>query len=387
MAAAPALRLFVDSPAFMEQFERDVASAERSVCVQTMSFEGDEAGRRLAGALESRPDLERTLIVDRYSLYDVNDRFLPWPPNACSPALWRELAGTLRVTRRLSAGGVTVFWTNPVGLLFRKFVGRNHKKLVLVDDRIAYFGGINVCDHNFGWHDVMLRVEDPELGAFLREDVRATLRGENLPWRARFGDIEVILLDGVRNEELNEPVFALIRDARRSIDIESAYLTYPFSDRLAEAVRRGVRVTLIAPERNNKPKLDGYTQWACANAGIALRLYKGRMLHTKAMLVDDAALVIGSSNFDALSHLIQQELMAIVRDPRLIEEYRRDVLEPDLAQSVAPSREVAPRLEWWKHRGILGGMWLTVRLSRLGRARPPEGRAGLVSRRAAGEPD
>jgi cardiolipin synthase len=268
--------LLIDSPAFMEQFERDVASAERSVCVQTMSFEGDEAGRRLAGALESRPDLERTLIVDRYSLYDVNDRFLPWPPNACSPALWRELAGTLRVTRRLSAGGVTVCWTNPVGLLCRKFVGRNHKKLVLVDDRIAYFGGINVCDHNFGWHDVMLRVEDPELGAFLREDVRATLRGENLPRRARSGDVEILLLDGVRNEELNEPVFALIRD------------------------------------------------------------------------------------------------------PRLVEEYRRDVLEPDLAQSVAPSREVAPWLEWSKHRGILGGMWLTVRLSRLGRARPPEGRASPV---------
>jgi len=379
------MRLLIDSPAFMEQFERDVASAERSVCVQTMSFEGDEAGRRLASALESRPDLERTLVVDRYSLYDVNDRFLPWPPNACSPALWRELADTLRVTRRLSAGGVTVFWTNPVGLMLRKFVGRNHKKLVLVDDRIAYFGGINVCDHNFGWHDVMLRVEDPDLGAFLREDVRATLRGENLPWRASFGDIEIILLDGSRNEQLNEPVFELIRNARRSIDIESAYVTYPFYDRLAEAVRRGVRVTLIAPEYNNKPQLDSYTQWACAKAGISLRLYRGRMLHTKVMLVDDEALVIGSSNFDALSHLIQQELMAVVRNRRLIEEFRRDVLDPDLAQSVAPSRTLAPRWERLKHRGILGGMWLTVRLSRLGQARPPGRRAAPAPQPAAEE--
>lgn len=379
------MKLLVDSPAFMDQLERDAAAATRSLVVQTMSFEGDQAGQRLAQVLASRPDLDRTLIIDRYSLYDVNDRFLPWPPNVVRPALWRELAATLALTRRLSAGGVRVFWTNPVGLLFRKFVGRNHKKLVLVDDRIAYFGGLNVCDHNFGWHDVMLRVEDPDLGAFLRADVQATLRGENMPWRDTFGALEVVLLDGVRNRDLNEPIFDLIRNARRSIDIESAYLSYPFYDRLAEAVQRGVRVTLVAPEYNNKPKLDGYTQWTCANAGIQLRLYRGRMLHTKAMLVDDEALVIGSSNFDVFSHRIQQELMAIVRDRSLIDQFRREVLEPDLAQTVAPTRTLVSDWEWWKRQGMLGGVWLTIWLSRLGRT-APSGVPPNVWARSSGDP-
>jgi cardiolipin synthase len=379
------MQLLVDSPAFMDQLERDAASATRSLVVQTMSFEGDAAGERLARVLAGRPDLDRTLIIDRYSLYDVNDRFLPWPPNLVKPSLWRELSATLALTRRLSAGGVRVFWTNPVGLLFRRFVGRNHKKLVLVDDRIAYFGGVNVCDHNFGWHDVMLRVDDPDLGAFLRADVLATLRGENMAWRAAFGDLEVVLLDGVANEDLNAPIFDLIRNARRSIDIESAYLSHPFYDRLAEAVQRGVQVTLIAPEFNNKPKMDGYTQWTCANAGIRLRLYQKRMLHTKAMLVDDEALVIGSSNFDFLSHRIQQELMAIVRDRRLIEQFRREVLEPDLAQTVAPTRALVGAWEWWKLQGILGGAWLTVRLSRLGRT-PPSRAAAKVRGGRPGDP-
>ncbi len=364
------MKLLVDSPAFMDQLERDAAFATQSLVVQTMSFEGDEAGERLARVLASRPDLDRTLIIDRYSLYDVNDRFIPWPPNLVTPSLWRERAATLALTRRLREGGVRVYWTNPVGLLFRKFAGRNHKKLVLVDDRIAYFGGVNVCDHNFGWHDVMLRVDDAGLGAFLRADVQATLRGENLPWRAAFGDLEVVLLDGVRNEELNEPIFELIRNARRTIDIESAYLSHPFYDRLAEAVQRGVRVTLIAPEHNNKPTLNGYAQWTCANAGIRLRLYRGRMLHTKAMLVDDEALVVGSSNFDVLSHRTQQELMAIVRDRGLIQQFRRDVLEPDLAQTVAPSRTLVNAWEWWKRQGFVGGAWLAIRLSRLGRKTP-----------------
>jgi len=359
------MRLLVDSPAFMEQLEHDIGHATRSVCVQTMSFEGDQAGQRLARLLIGRNDLERTLLIDRYSLYFLNDRFLPTPWNIVKPSLWRELAETRRLIRQLRRDGVAVCWTNPVGALLRKFVARNHKKSALVDDRIAYFGGVNFCDHNFGWHDVMLRVEDARVGAFLREDIRATLGDENLPSRRDFGDIEVVLLDGVQNPRLNEPVLQLIREARESIVVQSAYLSFPFYDHLAQAVRRGVAVTLVAPERNNKPKVDAYTQWAAAKAGITLRLYQGRMSHIKAMLIDDKALVMGSSNFDFLSYHAQQEVMAIVRSGPVIEQYRKDVLEPDLACSVGPTRVISPSWQAWRERMFGGVGRALVALSKL----------------------
>jgi len=359
------MRLLIDSDAFMEQLEHDIGQATRSVCVQTMSFEGDQAGRRLARLLLGRKDLQRTLIVDRYSLYFLNDRFLPTPWNIVAVSLWRELVETRRLIRQLRRDAVAVCWTNPVGVLLRKFVARNHKKSALIDDRIAYFGGVNFCDHNFGWHDVMLRVEDERVGAFLREDIRATLRGENLSSRRDFGDIEIVLLDGVQNPRLNEPVLQLIREARESIVVQSAYLSFPFYDHLAQAVGRGVAVTLVAPERNNKPKVDAYTQWAAAKAGITLRLYQGRMSHIKAMLIDDAALVMGSSNFDFLSYHAQQEVMAIVRSRPVIEQYRRDVLEPDLARSVEPTRVISPSWQRWRERGFRAGARVAVALSKL----------------------
>ena len=81
-----------------------------------------------------------------------------------NPDLWRERRETLRLARALSEDGVTVHWTNPVGFCFLEFVSRNHKKSVVIDDRIVYLGGINVCDHNFAWHDVMLRIEDERAG-------------------------------------------------------------------------------------------------------------------------------------------------------------------------------------------------------------------------------
>jgi cardiolipin synthase A/B len=342
------MKLLVDSQAFMDQLERDLARATRSIAIQTMSFEGDDAGRALARLLIGRRDLERTLVVDRYSLYYLNDRFLPNPWNLVSIPLWKELARTLAAVRDLRRDGVEVRWTNPVGLALRKFLARNHKKSVILDDRVVYFGGMNFCDHNFDWHDVMLRVENEHLGAFLHDDIRATTRGENQSARRDFGDIEILLLDGASNQEGFEPVFRLISAARRSIVVESAYVSFPFFSHLAKARDRGVAVTVVAPERNNKPKVTSYIHWASAEAGVDLRLYPDRMSHIKAMLIDDEALVMGSSNFDFLSVHLYQEVVAIVRNPEVVAQYRREVLDPDLARSVAPTRRYS--MAWQSRR-------------------------------------
>ena len=375
------MRLIVDSPAFMAQLERDVAGASRSVHAQVMSFEGDEAGKRFASLLLGRKDLERTLIIDQYSLFHISDRFLVHPKNALNRDLWKERRETLRVARELSDDGVTVHWTNPVGILFLEFMSRNHKKAIVVDDRIVYLGGINVCDHNFAWRDIMLRVEDERVGTFMSHDIRATLRGENLSSRGDFGDLEIALLDGESNLTLYEPVLGLIREARESIVVQSAYLTFPCFDYLAEAADRGVAVTLVTPKDNNKPRMSAYAEWAAARAGVTVRLSEGRMSHIKAMLVDDEALVVGSSNFDYLSFHTNQEVLAIVRSPEVIAQYKRDVLEPDLAYSVAPTGEYSSVMQTCWERSLRGAGRVAVPVSRwLRRRRAGRGRA------AAGAP-
>jgi len=379
------MRLFVDSPAFMAQLERDIAGAGRSVRAQVMSFEGDEAGKRFASLLTGRHDLERTLIVDRYSRFHISDRFLPSPRNILKASLWRERRETLRVAQDLAADGVRVHWTNPVGPLFFEFVSRNHKKSVVIDDRIVYLGGINVCDHNFAWHDFMLRIDDERAGAFMRDDIAATLRGENLSSRRDFGGFEIALLDGEANPKLIEPVLQLIREARESVVVQSAYLTFPFFGYLAEAAGRGVPVTLVTPKYNNMRGMPAYAEWAGARAGVALRLYDGRMSHIKAMLVDDEALVVGSSNFDYLSFHTHQEVLAIVRDPGVIAQYKRDVLEPDLAQSVAPAGAYSHLWQVCRERSVQWAGRTAVPLSQWLRRRRAarERSASAVPQRAA----
>jgi cardiolipin synthase len=354
-----------------------------------MSFEGDEAGQRFASLLLGRKDLERTLIIDRYSRFYISDRFLAHPRNALDSRLWKERRQTLRLARALSDDGVTVHWTNPLGVLFLELISRNHKKSVVIDDRIVYLGGINVCDHNFAWRDIMLRIEDERVGAFMRADIAATLRGENLSGRQDFGGLEVALLDGESNPALNAPILQLIREARTSIVVQSAYLMFPFYEYLAGAAARGVSVTVVTPRDNNKPKMTGYTEWAAARAGVTVRLYDGRMSHIKAMLVDDETLVVGSSNFDYMSFHTNQEVLAIVRTPDVIAQYRRDVLDPDLAQSVAPAGEYSNfwQICWERSLRVTGRVavpvsrWLRKRRGSRQRAAatgPAQARSGLT---------
>jgi cardiolipin synthase len=363
------MKLFVDSPAFMAQLEQDVAAARLSIHAQVMSFEGDAAGKHFASLLMGRGDLERTLIVDRYSLFYISDRFLASPRHVLKASLWNERHETLRLTRRLSEEGVTVHWANPVGVLFLEFIARNHKKSVVIDDRIVYLGGINVCDHNFAWRDLMLRIDDERVGRFMRDDIAATLRGENLSSRADFGDIEIALLDGESNLRLNEPVLQLLREARESIVVQSAYATFPFFDYLADAAGRGVSVPLVTPKDNTKPRMSAYVEWAAARAGATVRLYDGRMSHIKALLVDGKTLVVGSSNFDYLSFHTNQEVLAIVRSPEVVAQYRREVLEPDLAHSVPPAGEYSELWQTCWERSLRGTARVAVPVSRWLRSR------------------
>jgi cardiolipin synthase len=215
----------------------------------------------------------------------------------------------------------------------------------------------------------MLRIDDERVGRFMRDDIAATLRGENLSSRADFGDVEIALLDGESNLTLNEPVLQLLREARESIVVQSAYVTFPFFNYLADAAGRGVSVTLVTPKDNNKPRMSAYVEWAGARAGATVRLYDGRMSHIKALLVDGKALVVGSSNFDYLSFHTNQEVLAVVRSPEVIAQYRREVLEPDLARCVPPSGEYSDAWQACWERSLRGTGRVAVPVSRWLRSR------------------
>jgi cardiolipin synthase len=253
--------------------------------------------------------------------------------------LRNEVHATVATHEAMRRAGVQVRFCNPAGRLLRRLPARDHKKIVVIDRRISYLGGINITDHNFGWHDLMLRIDDEGVAAFLADDMEATW--QNRPrarWRT-FDRIAIGSLNGWHNARGFEPVFDLIASARDEIVVQTPYLTFPFTDRLADARRRGVRVRILAPAAHPQPSFARYVEWECARSDFELRLLPG-MTHVKAMLVDGSRLLLGSSNFDYLSYRLLRELIAIVEAPGVIADFvaRVDAVDSARARTQRPSR-------------------------------------------------
>ncbi len=345
------IQLLVDAPEFWAQLRKDLRHAERSAYIQTFTFEGDRVGVALARALEGSPAIDRRLLVDRYSLLYHSDRIIPGPA-WLDRAFRREVMLTHRWAGRLRAGGVGVRFSNPLGPSPANLVRRNHKKIAVFDGRIAYLGGINFSEHNFAWHDLMFRVECDELAEVLAQDFLATWEGRPLARTVEVGPLAVISLNGKSNADRMRPVLDAVAAASRSIDVVSAYLSTPFTDHLAAARARGLRVRVLTPGRNNKANLARHILEAAHRHGFEVHRCTG-MSHMKAMVIDDELLVVGSSNFDFMSYHLLEELVVMTRD--------RDMLAAFLARAWEPDLAGAPRMALGSSRGTkLGNVAVRV---------------------------
>jgi cardiolipin synthase len=348
----PKYTLLVGSDAFMAAATADMARASRRVLVQAMTFEGDRAGLAVGRAAMGGKAHDRRVLVDDYTRFVISDRLVYSPHALLDPEFRAELRATRGMFDAMAHAGVSVRVTNPAGPLLLGFAFRNHKKLI-VTDNAAYLGGINFSDHNFAWHDLMLRIDDAAVSDALAADFEATWRGESRSWTAELGDIRLFGLDGRDNHACFREILAAIDAARRDISVISPYLTFPFTDALARAAARGVEVTLVTPLANNKPMVRDYLLWFAARRGLKVRLTP-QMMHLKGMLIDGEQLVLGSSNFDFVSYWIEEELVGIVSDPAVIADYRARVLEPMLAEALPEEAARSAPLSGWRAAMLLG---------------------------------
>jgi cardiolipin synthase len=327
------IELLVDAAQFWERMREDLARARRSAYVQTFSFEGDRVGSRLARALHRSRAPDRRLLVDGYSRLYHSDRLIAGPA-WLERTFRREVMLTRRWVGRLRAGDAQVRFGKPLGPSPVRLLRRSHKKLACFDEAVTYIGGINFSDRNFAWHDMMLRIESPEVGALLSEEFRETFDGRARSYDVEIGPLRLISMSGRSNRDRFEPLVQAVRDARSTIRVTSPYLSYPFTIYLTQAILRGVRVQVLMPDRNNKSNLARHILECASQGGFEILRYHGGMSHMKAMLIDDELLVAGSSNFDFMSYHILEEHVVMTRDPRLVGAYVSRVWNPDAAAAV-----------------------------------------------------
>jgi cardiolipin synthase len=265
------------------------------------------------------------------------------------------------------------------------FPFRNHRKLLLVDDREAWIGGMNVTDESRTgrageppWRDFMLGIAGPEAARLRPQFLRMWARADRPQRPADYfrrrrptpqaGEEQLRFWASGPGERVRFALTAhreIIVAAGRSLDLAMSYFFPPgrILRELRRAVGRGVRVRLLLPRRTDVPAM----LWAARGLygrllryGIEVHEYLPTMLHAKLAIADDTV-VIGSANLDLRSDRLNHELVAAVRDPALAGEARRE-FERDLAHArrvELPAWRRRPRLQKLKERV---SYWLIARL-------------------------
>jgi len=248
---------------------------------------------------------------------------------------------------------------------------RTHRKLLVVDGRIGYTGGMCVDDSWMGdattrdlWRETQVRVEGPVVrqmqSIFNTNWVQTTGRllvgPDYFPaWETpRVGSLAQCYKSGPQEDPENARMSYLlaIAAARKSILISHAYFV---PDDLAlgmllAAHRRGVRVQVIIPEHNDSRfgRAASRSRWGrLLEAGVEFHQYQPAMYHCKVMIVDDIFLTIGSVNFDNRSFGINDEMNINVLDPAVARAGRR-IFADDLRHSRPLTFEEFKGRPWWQ---------------------------------------
>ena len=255
-----------------------------------------------------------------------------------------------RWPHRLRKAGVKIVRSLPVHLLTsfsRRSDLRNHRKIVVCDQRVAYVGSYNLADPklfkaNRGvgqWIDMMMRVEGPIVDAlasvclsdYLLDSVgynigRADLNALHIEPRTETGDeghpVSMQVLPSgpeMRNSTIYEVLVSVIFSAQKRLRIVSPYFIPDPAVLLAlvSAAKRGVEVEVIVPERIDSRLAQFASQSSyreLLRAGVRILRYGGGLLHTKIVLVDDEIALFGTVNIDLRSFYLNLELTIAIYD-------------------------------------------------------------------------
>ncbi len=324
--------VLLGAQSFMDDFQKNAMKAEKSIYVQAMTFEGDAAGEQLIDILLNSPVEDKKLLVDNYSNAVINDSFIISPKYLRDKAFRDEVANTKAIIKKARENGIKVIFTNPLGFLMLRYPLRNHKKMVVIDEKISYLGGINFSDHNFEWHDMMIALEDQSIGSAIADDFKMTWRGTNQSASQKVGDSTIYFFNGVKSVDLYDKLFRVIKSARNTVEVISPYVSNPLLNVLKGASNNGVKVSIISPEKNNKGIFKNILLSELEKGYFKMYEYPG-MSHLKAILIDGEILLFGSSNYDIVSYYWEQEIVLESHDQELISSFRKEVLDPAKEQA------------------------------------------------------
>lgn len=356
------VEVFHSGDLFFGSVEAAIREATRSLRIESYIFATDRLGHRMLDLLHdaAKRGVEVRIIIDGIGSHGWVARIrqeallrgiqvkvfheLPWM------RWWRGRASSLRLAN--------------VGRAFRRINHRNHRKVFIVDEKVAFVGSMNIIEYHLesymgaaAWRDTGVRIDGAEVAILVQSfdelwsKRSKTFAGPRLG-RRPVASGELVRLNIRRWQRRENYLDILVRmlGAKRRIWIENAYFVPDgsFVRALTVAAQSGVDVRIVVPATSDVvfiPWVTAAFHDGLLRAGARIFEYTKSMLHAKTILVDDWGLV-GSSNLNHRSLLYDLEA-----DVVLVEESACRNLESQFEVDCSNAREVT--LESWRERPLL----------------------------------
>ena len=341
------VEIITDFQTMSDRLIADIGSARQHINMLFFKFEDDEVGRRIADALIKKAEegVQVRLIYD-----DAGNLMVP-----------RRFYKKLRKHGLQVRGFIKIF----LPILSRDYNSRNHRKVVVIDGKVGYMGGMNIAQRyaeglKWGiWRDTQIRIMGPavsELQTSFLTDWKFT-KGDTpdlglmYPYNAPCGNTLMQIVTGGPMDKWNammQAYMTAIVSARSYAYLQSPYFIppEPIMKVLQNAALSGVDVRVMIPYRGDKGVLPplasrSYIKEAL-NAGIRMYLYRKGYMHAKTLVIDDSLVTIGSTNLDFRGFEQDFEINAFMYDENLARQ------QHDLFIEDQKDAELIDPLEWDK---------------------------------------
>ncbi len=334
----------------LEALVNDLLAAKSHIHFEYFYFLKDDGSRKI-----------RNLLMQK-AREGVKVRFIH--ENIANITIWQGYYNEMK-----EAGVEVVKFTNPNAFLLSKFNYRDHRKIVVIDGKIGYTGGMNIGDdYFFRWRDTHMRITGNAVGTlqycFLNSWITSGGRIEGgfdefFPHdRVSHDDKLVQIIPDEPDREFPILHMGALWTAHHASDylyIQTPYFVppEPLLMALKAAVFKGCDVRLMVPKKADlffmRPANKSFYR-ECLEAGIRIFEKGGRFIHSKSMVSDDYLSIIGSANMDCRSLELNYEINAYIYNEELARENKRIFFE-----DLADCREVT-LAEWnrrpWHHKLI-----------------------------------
>lgn len=332
-------KVYSDPKEIFKQMFIDLNSAKKFIFLETYIYDNDEIGKKILDILikKAKQGVKIKLLLDA------------WGGNAKKPFF----------EKLIKYGGEVRFFREIRYLI--RFISknneRNHRKLLIIDNKITYLGSMNMTVNSINYRELVVKING--------DITKALAKSFYQSWEI-YGDLTIKRIETIIHNEYEiindipsyierateKRLYKLISKAKKNILIETPYFlpSVKLINSLGRAVKRGVNVELLTPYRSDIFIVDfarNRNLGRIYKKGITIHYYTKKILHSKLLLIDDNFFMLGSSNLDYRSFIHNFEINLVGKNKELIKK-----LKEFYNQGLEDSRPFS--YEQWRQRPSLG---------------------------------